>query len=963
MRRIVASLVASVLPFGGLTGTALAADRPSDERLRETLAHASGAPAPRLGPVGWETYRHPERLAEIGNAARTRQFSSFDRGGGNNDGFEGTYSCLRTTASGGCVIAEHTGAGEIASIWFTRDGGDVSQTGTITIELDGRTVVDADLQDLVDGKLGEPFVYPLVANADQSSGGVYIKVPMPYRHSMRITTQHNPYFHHVTYREFASPEGIETFDPTDPATDVLAALRAAGTRDPKPDLPGERTTTRLIDVAPGETVTLGHATGPGAITELVLRLPQLQPSPTDEVVVSRRTAVAPSPVPGKARWVRPLARPAVTGAVADETEEILREARLRISVDGVRTVDAPLGEFFGSGFGLYPVRAYMFGVDPEQRTLSSWWLMPYSRAATVELYNGADVALNAGEARLTVARSATWKRDLEAGRIGYFRATAVRSEATFGRDHLFLDVTGRGRVVGVTHTVQGLNEAGWRRGYLEGDERVFVDGSTSPDLHGTGTEDFYEGGWYFNRGAFSAPLTGSPVPDRADCPAGCTSMYRLLLADGMDFASSMRFGIEHGPGNDEPVIESTTTYWYGVDHGGLVWTDHLDVGDAASEAAHDYRSPDPGAVESLTSRFEGLDGPPEPVTVDTRATSAPVSFTLAVHPGNHGVILRRVSDQAEGYQAAEVSVNGKPAGTWTQPLANPEQRLLDDYFWLPATLTAGRRTVTVTLRPLDGHAPWSAADYHALSIRSPYTDRDAPARVSGLTARGDERTAITLGWTVARDDVYAVTYEVHASTTKGFTPSDETLVGVARTPGFVHETGTVRQTWYYRVRAVDAAGHVGAFSSEVSATTGDTLRIEAESLLPPVEATAPVQVQGNCCGVVWSGNAQLWFTPTTSGQHVVVEVTLPTTGTYELTTRQTLARDYGINTLTLDGQPIGEAFDAYHFPEVVLSEALSYGTHHLTAGKHTLTIAVPDKNPASESYMAGFDYFQFQLVD
>lgn len=959
LRRMVASLVAAIVPLGGVAGTALADDRPSGD----VLVQSSGEPSPRLGPVGWETYRHPERLAEIGNESRTRQFSSFDRGGGNNDGFEGTYSCLRTTATGACVIAEHTGAGEIASIWFTRDGGDVSSTGRITIELDGKTIVDANLQDVVDGRLGAPFVYPLVANADQSSGGVYIKVPMPYRRSMRITTEHNPHFHHVTYRQFSSPHGIRTFDPTDPATDVVEKLQAAGTRDPKPELPGERTTTRRVDVAPGETVTLGRATGPGALTELVLRLPQLRPSPMGEVAVSHDNADAPSPTPGKARWVRPIARPAVTGAAVDHTEEILRKARLRISFDGMRTVDAPLGEFFGSGLGLYPVRAYMFGMDPERRTLSSWWLMPYARSATVELYNGADVAIGGAEARLTIARTPRWKADLAAGRVGYFRATAVRSEATYGRDHLFLDVTGRGRVVGVTQTAEGLNETGWRRGYLEGDERVFVDGSASPDLHGTGTEDFYEGGWYFNRGAFSAPLTGSPVPDRADCPAGCTGMYRLLLAEGMDFGASMRFGIEHGPGNDEPAVEASTTYWYGVEQGGLVWTDHLDVGDAASEAAHRYSSPDPGSVESTTSRFEGLDGPPEPVTVDARATTAPVSFTLGVHPGNHGVILRRVSDQAEGYQVAAVSVDGQPTGTWTQALANEQHRLLDDFFWLPAASTAGKRTVTVTLRPLDGSSPWSAADYYALSVRPPYTDREVPTQVSGVTAQGGERTAITLGWTSARDDVYAPTYEVHASTTKGFTPTDATLVGVSRTPGFVHETGTVRQTWHYRVRAVDAAGRVGAFSAEVSATTGDTLRIEAESLLPPVEATAPVQVQGNCCGVVWSGNAQLWFTPTTPGQRVVVEVAVPTAGTYELTTRQTLARDYGITTLALDGKPVGEAFDAYHSPEVVLSEPVSYGTHHLAAGTHTLTIEVPDKNPASESFMAGFDYFQFQLVD
>ncbi|MDX6282928.1 MAG: hypothetical protein QOH03_3999, partial [Kribbellaceae bacterium] len=163
--------------------------------LPATLQSAAGttyAPAPSSsngtgngtgnGPVGWDVYRRLDRLPELQTGVRTKQFSSFGRDGTNNDGFDGTYSCLRTTAAG-CVIAEDDGPGELASIWFTRDEGDVRKIGKITVEVDGRTVLDAQLQDVVDGKLGAPFVYPLVANALQSSGGVYVRVPMPYQKS------------------------------------------------------------------------------------------------------------------------------------------------------------------------------------------------------------------------------------------------------------------------------------------------------------------------------------------------------------------------------------------------------------------------------------------------------------------------------------------------------------------------------------------------------------------------------------------------------------------------------------------------------------------------------------------------------------------------------------------------------------------------------------------------------------
>ncbi len=48
--------------------------------------------------------------------------------------------------------------------------------------------------------------------------------------------------------------------------------------------------------------------------------------------------------------------------------------------------------------------------------------------------------------------------------------------------------------------MRGLITTGNTADFLEGDERVFVDGQESPHIYGTGTEDFYESGWYF-RGA------------------------------------------------------------------------------------------------------------------------------------------------------------------------------------------------------------------------------------------------------------------------------------------------------------------------------------------------------------------------------------------------------------------------------------------------------------------------------
>src|SRR5271156_1167750 len=250
---------------------------------------AAKAPAeptiPGLGQraVGWDTYRRLDRLPYLSADTQTLQVSSFDRTGGNFDistgNQNGSGGCL-ASGGAGCVIAEDRGAGEVDSIWFTRDGGNVSRMGTIRVELDGQTVIDAPLQSLVDGVLGAPFVWPLVANAVQSPGGVYIKVPMPYRQSMRISIATNLQYYHVDYRQFPNADGVRTFSPADPALDVINTLRAAGTTDPKPPAPTAAHHNRVVELAAGATATIAESTGPGTISSLRLRLPH----PADQLL-------------------------------------------------------------------------------------------------------------------------------------------------------------------------------------------------------------------------------------------------------------------------------------------------------------------------------------------------------------------------------------------------------------------------------------------------------------------------------------------------------------------------------------------------------------------------------------------------------------------------------------------------------------------------------------------------------
>ena len=73
-------------------------------------------------------------------------------------------------------------------------------------------------------------------------------------------------------------------------------------------------------------------------------------------------------------------------------------------------------------------------------------------------------------------------------------------------NYVFLEATGRGHFVGVTHAVE-QNQDGW---FGEGDDMIFIDGDTMPTINGTGTEDYYNGAWDFNGQPFAYMHNGAP---------------------------------------------------------------------------------------------------------------------------------------------------------------------------------------------------------------------------------------------------------------------------------------------------------------------------------------------------------------------------------------------------------------------------------------------------------------------
>jgi len=479
------------------------------EEAAQSAADAEQDPATRRFP----SYRPGLRLADLvrltwlmyPQAGVEKQVSSYDRQGGNDDGFEGTYSYLRRDERGEYVIMESDQAGVINQIWLTWDSEDGLE-GRLRFYFDGEDKPRVDLP-VVDFFAGEhfPFLAPFVVDMKSSSGGANCHLPMPYRSSVRVTTTEPIFFYHIDYRIYGTGQGIETFDPQALAQDreeydaVLSYL-GSGAFAPELSDPEGQTST----LTPGREQLMLEASGEGSIQGLVLRLDE-DASPRDII--------------------------------------------LRIYYEEMQapSVAVSVGDLFGQTFSERPIRAVPLGWSDDGYYLN--FPIPFQRHVRVTLEN---VGPTPVEATLSAG---VRRRSLPEGFV-YFHAQWFRDTTRIAVPYTYLSTSGRGHFCGVYCPMQGLLDLS----YLEGDERIYVDGEGIPSFHGTGTEDYYLGGWYFEEGEFDQPYHGLSFKRR---DAGRVSPYRFQIVDSIPFEHNIRVEIEHGSLNDYPGASyGHVSFWY-----------------------------------------------------------------------------------------------------------------------------------------------------------------------------------------------------------------------------------------------------------------------------------------------------------------------------------------------------------------------------------------------------------------
>lgn len=235
--------------------------------------------------------------------------------------------------------------------------------------------------------------------------------------------------------------------------------------------------------------------------------------------------------------------------------EIQRQGIIRCYWDGETepSVEVPASDFFGVGFGEW-IDFQSLPLNMTSGGYNCYWPMPFRKSARITFENRSKVPVDALYYNIDVETHKSLPKDTL-----LFHAQFRRTDPTVaGKPVTLLEATGKGQYVGTLLSMQ--THRGRSLGFLEGDERVFVDGETTPSIIGTGTEDYFSSGWYYDTGTYSAPYHGVTIKDTK---LGRVSTYRWHIEDPIPFEKSLLFQIEHGGRNDAPDVDYTSVaFWY-----------------------------------------------------------------------------------------------------------------------------------------------------------------------------------------------------------------------------------------------------------------------------------------------------------------------------------------------------------------------------------------------------------------
>ncbi|MFB9067242.1 DUF2961 domain-containing protein [Pseudofulvimonas gallinarii] len=575
------------------------------------------------------------------------------------------------------LLVDEQGAGALVRAWLTTGDGfsaDFPAALRLRIRLDGSPdpFVDIALNDWFAGDVS-PHLAPLAGNRHSAAGAGFNLVPVVFNAGMTISLAggdqaidaNRVWYQFNIHRVAADVEiGASGFPADWPA--LHAFISTTPGAYPWPGAPawvsGQRT------IKPGVEETLLEQAGSDSLLGLRLRVPD-----------------------------------GVDGS----------SLRLRMRFDEGSDIDHPLTDWFGMGSEPTEApRSLLVGLDDDGFAYL-FWPMPFHSQASVRLLQ----AGRGGEVTVDYAYVLDGRPAPEdAMHFGIRVADQCIGTGRHQSDLSLLALGGRGRWLGLSTRQHNLLSD--NANYLEGDERIHIDGSAHPALHGTGNEDFYNAGFYFDHGGygypFAAPMTGAPWHQRVAGTPVASRMYRLLLADAVPFRSSLDVRLERGAYGDQAMCADATAWFYHEPGRAMLPVSTLDLVSASSIQASHYVAPASASCSDLSSHY--IDEPPTQRSGRVcRFSEGTSSFRFHLRNRAQRLWLRRRFDALEGGQAAIVVVNGQEAGRFPYAPKQPWRRWQEVDLPLAMPPQPAGSMLDIRIVPIDSAALFTEAAYTLLA--------------------------------------------------------------------------------------------------------------------------------------------------------------------------------------------------------------------------------------------------------
>lgn len=596
-------------------------------------------------------------LAQFPKPAFTcKQFSSYDRKSkspsedwfANNDAGHFLREELRNGRTE-YVMMDTEGPGAIVRIWSA------NPAGTIRIYLDGseKPVIESQMSDLLGGKFpGLPR--PI---AGEYSKGWNLYFPIPYAKSCKVTSDKGGFYYHVNYRTYETGTAVRSF-----SLDQLETL--------KPRI------EKLIEI---------------------LSEPRKAVAPSEYGSQSFELALAPGERFKHELYGPAAIRRAIVRLGARDREAALRSIVLRATFDGERTVETPLGDFFGSAPGINPFAGLPLGMTADGLMYCQWY-MPFKEMAIIEVENcGKEQVSLSGEIDVEDCK---WNDDMMLFHAKWRVEFDVPTRPMI--DWNYLTARGRGVFVGVAFAIDNPVRDWWG----EGDEKIYVDGETFPSHFGTGTEDYYGYAWCWPV-PFSHAYHAQP---RVDGPGnyGRTSVNRFHILDRIPFQKDFKFDMELWHWNEKCKVNmAVVAYWY-ARPGATDEFKPIQASDLVLRPMPEYVVPRvPGAIEGENLKIMRITGTADPQEWEGLSGGKHLWWHAGMKPGDvlalefpaqkagkYKVIARFL--RARDYGIHQLAINGVKAGNPID-FFNPDVRPSDEIELGTFELKEGGNELTVTV--------------------------------------------------------------------------------------------------------------------------------------------------------------------------------------------------------------------------------------------------------------------------